>query len=67
LAGRVLLKIVYLLVHRVLSLSVLLLRWDLAKDAELLALRTRTRCCAGTPGGYGMSRPTGCGSLRWRS
>jgi hypothetical protein len=31
LAGRVLLKIVYLLVHRVLSLSVLLLRWDLAK------------------------------------
>jgi len=22
---------------------------------------TRTRCCAGTPGGYGTSRPTGCG------
>jgi putative transposase len=39
LAGRVLLKIVYLLVRRVLSLFVLLWRGDLAKDAELLALR----------------------------
>jgi transposase len=39
LAGRVLLKIVYLLVRRVLSLCVLLWRGDLAKDAELLALR----------------------------
>ena len=38
-AGRVLLTIVYLLVCRVLSLSVLLLRGDLAKEAELLALR----------------------------
>jgi len=39
LAGRVLLKIVYLLVRRVLSLSVLVFRGDLAKGAELLVLR----------------------------
>ena len=38
-AGRVLLTTVYLLVRRVLSLAVLLLRGDLAKEAELLALR----------------------------
>ena len=38
-AGRVLLKIVYLLVRRILGLAVLVLRKDLAKDAELLALR----------------------------
>ena len=34
-----LLKIVYLLVRRILGLAVLVLREDLAKDAELLALR----------------------------
>jgi putative transposase len=39
LAGRVLVKIVCLLARRVLSLAALLLRRDLAKDAELLALR----------------------------
>jgi putative transposase len=39
LAGRVLLKIVYLLVRRVLGLAVLVFRGDLAKDAELLVLR----------------------------
>jgi hypothetical protein len=39
LAGRVLLTTVYLLVRRVLSLAVLLVRGDLAKEAELLALR----------------------------
>ena len=38
-AGRVLLKIVYLLVRRVLGLVVLVFRKDLAKDAELLVLR----------------------------
>ena len=38
-AGQVLLKIVYQLVRRVLSLFVLLWRGDLAKDAELLVLR----------------------------
>jgi hypothetical protein len=35
----VLLKIVYLLVRRILGLAVLVVRKDLAKDAELLALR----------------------------
>ena len=35
-AGRVLLKIVYLLLRRVLGLAVLAFRGDLAKDAELL-------------------------------
>jgi transposase len=39
LACRVLLKIVYLLVRRILGLVVLLFRRDMAKDAELLALR----------------------------
>jgi hypothetical protein len=39
LACRVLLKIVYLLTCRVLSLVVLVFRSDLAKDAELLVLR----------------------------
>jgi len=38
-AGRVLLKSVYLLVRRVLSLAVLIFRKYLAKDAELLVLR----------------------------
>jgi hypothetical protein len=33
------LKIVYLLMRRVLSLAVLVFRGDLAKDAELLVLR----------------------------
>jgi putative transposase len=39
LAGRVLLKIVYLLVRRILGLAILAFRKDLAKDAELLVLR----------------------------
>jgi transposase InsO family protein len=39
LAGRVPLKIIYLLVRRVLGLVVLVLRTNLAKDAELLVLR----------------------------
>ena len=38
-AGRVLIKIVYLLVRRLLGLAVLVFRKDLAKDAELLVLR----------------------------
>ena len=39
LACRVLLKIVYVLVRRLLSLAVLVVRGDRAKDAELLVLR----------------------------
>jgi hypothetical protein len=38
LAGRVLIKIVYLLTRRILGLAVLVFRKDLAKDAELLVL-----------------------------
>ena len=38
-AGRMLLKIIYLLVRRVLGLAVLISRNNLAKDAELLVLR----------------------------
>ena len=38
-AGRMLLKIVYLLVRRVLGVAVLIFSKDLAKDAELLVLR----------------------------
>jgi len=39
LAGRVLLKIVYLLVRQVLGLAILMFRGDGAKEAELLVLR----------------------------
>jgi hypothetical protein len=63
--GLVLLKIAYLLVRRLLSLSVLLWRGDLAKDAELLVLRHENAVLRRKPGGYGTSRPTGCGSPRW--
>ena len=38
-ADRVLLKIIYVLVRRLLSLAVLMFRCDSAKDAELLVLR----------------------------
>ena len=38
-AGRVLLKIVYLLIRRLLGLAVLVSRKDLAKEAELLVPR----------------------------
>ena len=66
-AGRVLLKIVYLLVRRVLSLSVLVFRGDLAKDAELLVLRHENTVLRRQPGGYDTSQPTGFGSPRWHS
>ncbi len=38
-ADRVLLKIIYVLVRRLLSLAALMFRCDSAKDAELLVLR----------------------------
>ena len=64
-AGRVLLKIVYLLMRRILGLAVLVFRGDLAKDAELLVLRHENAVLRRTPAGCGTSRPTGCGSPRW--
>jgi hypothetical protein len=39
LAGRVLLKIVYLLVRRILGMVVVVFRGDRARDAELLVVR----------------------------
>jgi hypothetical protein len=47
LAGRVALKIVYLLVRRVLGLAVLVFRTDLAKDAELLVVGAENLCHLG--------------------
>jgi putative transposase len=62
LAGRVLLKIVYLLVRRILGLAVLLLGRDMAKDAELLVLRHENAVGRSLP-----SRPRRCwpGTAGW--
>jgi transposase len=46
----VLLKIVYLLVRRILSLAILVFREDLAKDAELLVLRHENTVLRGRAG-----------------
>ena len=60
-AGRMLLKIVYLLVRRVLGLFVLLLRRDLAKDAELLVLRHENASDARCRAGMGSRLEVVCG------
>jgi len=52
-------------VRQILSLAVLVFRWDLAKDAELLGAPARTRCFAATPTGWVTNPPTGCGSPVW--
>jgi hypothetical protein len=59
LAGRVPLKIIYLLVRRVLGLVVLVFRTDLAKDAELLVLRHENAVLRrhGPPGTLRAGRP----------
>ena len=57
-AGRVALKIVYLLVRWVLGRAVLVFRTDLARVPNYWYAGTRTRCCAATPAGS----PTGCSS-----
>jgi hypothetical protein len=44
------LKIVCLLMRWLFSLVALVFRGDRAKDAELLVLRMRTRCCVGHAG-----------------
>jgi len=62
-AWPVILKIVYLLVCRGLGLLVLILRRDMAKDAELLVLRHENAVLRRqAPTGCGTSRPAGCGS-----
>ena len=63
---RVLLKIVYLLTCRVLSLAVLVLRGDRRRMLSCWYSGMRTRYCGGTSAGCGTSRPTGPGSPRWR-
>jgi hypothetical protein len=65
LAGRVLLKIVYLLTCRVLGLAVLVFRGDRAKDAELLVLRHENAVLRRHAGRVRYA-PAGCGSPRWR-
>ena len=59
LAGRVLLKIVYLLVRRIRGLAVLLFRADMGKDAELLVVRHENAVLRGHagPGPVRASRP----------
>ena len=46
--------------RRIFAWLVLLFRTNMAKDAELLVLRHRTRSCAATLAGSD-TRPTGCG------
>jgi hypothetical protein len=65
LAGRMLLKVAYLLTCRVLSMAVLMFRGDRVKDAELLVLRHENALLR-RHAGCGTSRLTGCGSPRWR-
>jgi hypothetical protein len=66
LAGRVLLKIVYLLTCRVLGLAVLVFRGDRAKAAELLVLRHDNAVLRGSAVNGGRSRRcvVGTGQLR---
>ena len=61
-----LLKIVYLLTCRVLSLAVLVFRGDLEKDAELLVLRHENAVLRRHAGRVRYEPADGPGSLRWR-
>ena len=63
-AWRVLLKIVYVVTCRVLSLAVLVFRGDLAKDAELLVLRHENAVLRRHVGRVRYGQPTGSGSPR---
>jgi hypothetical protein len=58
---RMLLSILYQLVRWLLGLTVVLVRRDLSKDAELLVLRQRTPCCVDKSPGSATRRPTECG------
>jgi hypothetical protein len=57
LAGRMLLKIVYLLVRRIPGLAALISRKDLAKDAELVVLRHENAVLRRRPGPVPAGRP----------
>jgi putative transposase len=65
LAGRVLLKIVYLLTCRVLGVAVLVFRGDGAKDAELLVLRHENAVLRRHVGRLRYEPADQCGSPRW--
>jgi hypothetical protein len=64
LAGQGLLKIACLLTRCLFRLAAQVIHDDAEKNAELPVPGTRTRCCAGTPAGYGTSPVTGPGSPR---
>jgi hypothetical protein len=66
LACLVLLKIVYLLTCRVLSLAVVVFHGDLAKDAELLVLRHESAVLRRHVGRVRHEPGDGPGSPRWR-
>jgi hypothetical protein len=65
LAGRVLLKIVYVLTCRILGLVVVLFRGDQATATEVLVLRHENAVLAGRSAGRSTSRRTGPASPRW--
>ena len=65
-AGRVLLKIVYLLMRCLLSLAVLAFRGNQARDAELLVLRHENAVLRRHADRCGTSQQIAPGSLRWR-
>jgi hypothetical protein len=67
LAGRVLLKVVYLLVRRVLGLAVVVFCGDRAKDAELLTLRHENAVLRRHAGRIRYEPADRRGSPRWHS
>jgi hypothetical protein len=60
--GRVPLKIIYLIARLVAALAVLVFAGSWPRRLNCWCSGTRTRCCTGTPGEYGTSPPTDCGS-----
>jgi putative transposase len=63
----VLLKIAYVLTHRIIGMVILLCRDDRAMIAELLVLRHENAVLRRQSGPVRTSRPTGCGTRRWHS